>query len=179
MLGLLERLLNWIVALMVFLKQDCTYELHVNERVIIIKAIAVLSAIVSIGIVAPAVAAPVTMTFQNVSTTTTMTVSNVNTCGVLAPAPVTVAFGKTSVASSIDCESVASAAHVTYVMGPKTCAFHISTIYTSPNPITGALGYWTPNVSTTQGGDATCKVVSTDVSNIFVTGAFEAVFSMK
>ncbi|MGP1665857.1 MAG: hypothetical protein ACTS5I_08125, partial [Rhodanobacter sp.] len=131
------------------------------------------------AIVAPAVAAPVTMTFQNVSTTTTMTVSKINACGVLSPAPVQVFAGNTSAASSTDCGPTLSTAHVTYAMGYKTCEFHLTTIYTSPNPLTGASGYWTPNASTTPRGGATCKVVSVDMSNIFTTGALKAVFSMK
>lgn len=143
------------------------------------KAIALISAIASLAVAAPALAAPVTMTFKNVSTTTTMTVSNVNTCGVLSPAPVAVAAGNTSAASSTDCGGVASASHVTYAMGSKTCTFHISTIYTQPNPLLGTQGYWTANASTTPGGGATCAVVSKDVSNLLTTGAFKAVFSMK
>ena len=118
------------------------------------------------------------MTFKNVSTTTAMTVSNVNACGVLSPTPQTVLAGNTSPASSTDCGGVASASHVTYAMGSKTCTFHISTIYTQPNPLLGTQGYWTPNASTTPGGGAICTVVSQDVSNIS-TGAFKAVFSMK
>jgi hypothetical protein len=143
------------------------------------KVFAVLSVIASLAIAAPAVAAPVTMTFQNVSTTTPMTVSKINTCGVLLPAPVTVNAGNISAASSTDCGNLVSASHVTYAMGAKACIFHISTIYTPPNPLLGTSGYWTPSASTTPSGGATCKVVSQDISNIFTTGAFKAVFSMK
>lgn len=142
------------------------------------KFITALSAIASLTMAAHAVASPVTMTFQNVSTTTSMTVSNVNTCGVLSPAPIAVLAGMTSPASSTDCGST-SASAVKYAMGAKLCEFRISTIYTPPNPLTGAKGYWTPNASTVPSGGATCKVVSQDISNILTTGAFKAVFSMK
>lgn len=143
------------------------------------KIIAVLLIISSLAISAPAVAAPVTLTFQNVSTTTTMNVSHVSTCGVLSPPPAAVALGKTSPPSSTDCGSTATSSHVKYAMPYKTCAFHLSTFYTLPNPLTGASGYWTPSALTTPSGGATCKVVSVDVSNMLTTGAVKAVFSMK
>ena len=107
-----------------------------------------------------------------------MTVSRVNTCGNFQPAPVMVPAGTTSAVSSTDCGATASAAHVTYYMGSKGCVFHISTIYTIPNPLLGTPGYWTPKASADSSGGATCKVVSQDLSKIG-TGAFKAVFSMK
>ncbi|MDJ0275965.1 hypothetical protein QLH51_03995 [Sphingomonas sp. 2R-10] len=127
---------------------------------------------------APAFAAPVSLSFQNAGTTA-MTVSRVNTCGVLAPTPTTVNIGTTSAVSSTDCGSAASAANVTYRMGTKQCIFRISTIFTPGNPILGTSGYWTPNANTEASGGATCRVVSQDVSGVFTTGAFKAVFSMR
>jgi hypothetical protein len=64
-------------------------------------------------------------------------------------------------------------------MGTKSCVFHISTIYTPPNVLIGSSGYWTPSSSTTPSGGAICNVVSKDISHIFTTGAYAAVFSMK
>jgi hypothetical protein len=145
------------------------------------KTIAVVIAIAGLSIAVPAVAAPVTMTFKNASTTTVMNVSKVNTCGVLSPTPAKVDVGKTSFASSTDCGSVGSASTVVYSMGTKTCTFNISTIYTAPNYMyTPPLpGYWTPKAIATGTGGATCAVVSQDASKILTTGAFAAVFSMK
>lgn len=145
------------------------------------KTFAAVIALVGLSIAVPAVAAPVTMTFKNVSTTTVMTKYSVNTCGVLSPTPGNVAIGQTSPASSTDCGAVASASTVVYKMGSKTCTFNISTIYTGPNYMfTPPLpGYWTPKALASGTGGATCTVVSSDVSQIFSTGAFAAVFSMK
>lgn len=143
------------------------------------KAIFALAAVVNLAIAATAIAAPVTMTFKNASTTTPMVVTNVNACGVFSPKPTDIAKNTTSTASRTDCGPAASAAHVTYTMGAKTCVFHISTIYTPPNVLLGTKGYWKPNASTTASGRAVCKVVSQDISNVFTTGAFAAVYSMR
>jgi len=138
------------------------------------------AALAAVGLLsaAPAFAAPVTMTFQNVGTVPMQYVST-NACGTFSPTPTDISAGGTSASSSTDCGSAASAAHVTYKMGTKQCVFHISTIYTPGNPILGTSGYWTPSASVTQSGGATCKVVSQDISNVFTTGAFAAVYSMK
>lgn len=143
------------------------------------KAIFALAAVVNLAIAATAIAAPVTMTFKNASTTTDMAVTNVNACGNFAPTPKNIPKGATSFPSSTDCGPAASAAHVTYTMGAKTCVFHISTIYTPPNVLLGTKGYWKPNASTTASGRAVCKVVSQDISKVFTSGAFSAVYSMK
>jgi hypothetical protein len=126
---------------------------------------------------APAFAAPVSASFQNLGKVQ-MTVSTVNTCGSFLPKPAAVLAGQTSPVSSTDCGTTASAAHVTYYMGSKRCIFHISTIYTIPSPLLGTPGYWTPKASADSSGGATCNVVSQDLSKIG-TGAFKAVFSMK
>lgn len=135
------------------------------------------SAIASLTLAAPTFAAPVTMTFKNVSTTTTMTVSKISTCGVLSPTPTTVIAGATSSASSTDCGGSVTSSHVKYAMGSKTCEFHISTFYHAADPITGAAAYWERSVPPpTSSGGATCKVVSS--SGSITTGAVQAVFSM-
>lgn len=141
------------------------------------KTLSVVAGIVALLSSAPAFASSVSMTFQNVGTAT-MVPNGVNTCGVFAPTPANILAGATSPTSSTNCGTT-SAAHVTYKIGTKQCVFHISTIYTPANPLTGASAYWTPNASTTASGSATCKVVSQDISQIFTNGNFAAVFSMK
>jgi|GEM_PF-3381064 len=143
------------------------------------KTVFALATVANLAIAASALAAPVTMTFKNASTTTAMMVTNVNACGNFSPRPQNVAKGTTSSPSRTDCGPAASASHVTYTMGAKSCIFHISTIYTPPNVLLGTKGYWKPNASTTASGRATCKVVSQDISNVFTSGAFAAVYSMQ
>lgn len=144
------------------------------------KIIAVCSAIASFAIASSAFAAPVTMTFKNLSTTTVMRVGTVNACGVLSPLPADVLAGATSPASTTDCGGATSVSHVTYTMGSKRCTFHIATFFTPANPLTGAPAYWTPSLSSpTASGGAICKIVSSDVSSTYTTGAVKAVFSMK
>ncbi|MBB3695084.1 hypothetical protein [Sphingomonas sp. BK580] len=56
----------------------------------------------------------------------------------------------------------------------------ISTIYTNPNSVTGAAGYWTGTANATaNSGSPTCKVESKDTTTTATDGDFAAVFSMK
>ena len=141
------------------------------------KVTALVVAVATLIVGAPAIAAPVSASYQNLGAAP-MTVSSINACGNFQPKPATVFARSTSPVSSTDCGGSLSAAHVTYVMGAKSCIFHISTFYYPPTPLIGAPGYWAPNASVSASGGATCKVVSQDISNI-KTGAFKAVFSMK
>lgn len=128
---------------------------------------------------APAFAATVEARFENLGSAP-MTVSQAKSCGVITPQPTTVNTGKTSVSSSVDCGGDVSVMYVTYNMGTKDCTFNISTIYTDSSPlIPGSVGYWTPRVTVQGSRNATCKVVSQDISQITTTGQFSAVFSMK
>ncbi|MBY9062900.1 hypothetical protein K7957_08150 [Sphingomonas yunnanensis] len=127
----------------------------------------------------PASAAKVSMTFKNLGNKE-ISVAKTSFCGTLSPTPKSINPGGTSEVSSTDCGSTVSSAYVDYKNGVDTCRFVISTIYTNPNSITGAAGYWTGTANATaNSGSPTCKVESRDTSTTATTGDFGAVFSMK
>ncbi|MGK6322565.1 hypothetical protein ACMGDM_05715 [Sphingomonas sp. DT-51] len=128
---------------------------------------------------ASASAAKVSMTFKNLGDKK-ISVSKTSLCGKLLPAPTDINPGDTSVQSSTDCGGTVSSAYVDYKNGADVCRFVISTIYTNPNSITGAAGYWTGAANATaNSGSPTCKVESRDTSTTATDGDFGAVFSMK
>lgn len=142
----------------------------------------IASTIVAVGLFAstPALAAAVSLTFQNVGTAD-MDVSKVSPCGVFSPTPAKVLAGKTSPKSTAtSCPGNSASTGVIYKMGStKTCSFSVTSLYTPPNPLTGFSGYWTPTTSATASGGATCKVVSSDYTNFYTKGDLGAIFSMK
>ena len=142
------------------------------------KKIAILLA--SAMIAAPAVSAPVFMTFVNESTVSTMRVSSVSACGSFSYYPQDLAPQQVSPRSRVECGDTSSAV-VTYTMGVKSCTFQVTTIYTPPNYLFNPPlpEYWTPTVKATPSGGAICRVVSQDISEFFSTGGFGATFSMK
>lgn len=127
----------------------------------------------------PAFAAQVSLKVKNLASKQ-IDVHKTSFCGTLSPAPASIKPGETSAASSTDCGGTVSSAYVDYSNGTDICRFVISTIYTNPNSVTGAAGYWTGSAkASAYTGSPTCKVESTDTSSTASTGDFAAVFSMK
>lgn len=127
----------------------------------------------------PAFAAPVEARFENLGSAP-MVLSKVKSCGVAEGSQQTIQKGQTSPAVSVDCGGVLSTMGVTYQMGTKDCTFNISVIYTDASPfIPDSTGYWTPHISAQGSRNATCKIVSEDISKLTTTGQFSAVFSMR
>jgi hypothetical protein len=111
-------------------------------------------------------AATLTFTVQNKITTSAISNTYLNSCAAIIPSLGPVAANSTSVVYQTSCGTT-TAAHFDYSNGSKTCRFSISSIYTPPNPLTGASEYWTPSgTGTSRGGtSAICKATLTSIGS--------------